>query len=261
MRLFSRKAPVVTTVVSLPSTGPDIALQAAQAELASLRADSDRLEQLLTQAEAGREEMLVECQRLESEMRHYQQTSTEAQAQARQLQEQLTQIQDHLTAKVDELLAMAQEGVDATDRALLNLDEITQEAGKAGTARTRLSVSYQSVSKGIRVISGIASQTKMLALNAAIEAARAGQHGRGFSIVAEEVGKLAQEASQAATGIANMIADIQSAGEEALTSLAACSTGMETGADLAFQVGMVFNGVSEKAQAIQTTLSEGVGVS
>jgi methyl-accepting chemotaxis protein len=69
----------------------------------------------------------------------------------------------------------------------------------------------------VDTITGIAEQTNLLALNAAIEAARAGESGRGFAVVAEEVRKLAEESQQAAASIADLVSEIRSETERAVT--------------------------------------------
>ncbi len=76
----------------------------------------------------------------------------------------------------------------------------------------------------VKLISGVASQTKLLALNAAIEAARAGEAGKGFGVVASEVKSLASEAARATDDIANQISSIQTATHEAVGATCAVVT-------------------------------------
>lgn len=111
----------------------------------------------------------------------------------------------------------------------------------------------------IEVITGIAEQTNLLALNAAIEAARAGEHGRGFAVVADEVRKLAEQSSGSAQQIADLIAAIQAETAKAVTSMESATQEVREGIQLVHGAGESFGhiqgSVGEVAQQIDSVAS------
>lgn len=103
------------------------------------------------------------------------------------------------------------------------------------------------IEKILAVISGISEQTNLLALNAAIEAARAGEHGKGFAVVADEVRKLAEESRRSAEQITHLIHDIQSSTANAVVSMDKCTTEVQTGLVLINDTGKSFEKILHSA--------------
>ena len=97
-----------------------------------------------------------------------------------------------------------------------SIGNLATEVGNASEVISRLSEHSQEINSILSTIQGIAEQTNLLALNAAIEAARAGEHGRGFAVVADEVRDLSQKTTRSTDDIRNMISTLQSATQEAV---------------------------------------------
>jgi len=102
----------------------------------------------------------------------------------------------------------------------------------------------------VETIEDIASQTNLLALNAAIEAARAGEHGKGFAVVADEVRKLAERSSQATKEIGGLIAGIQTTVAEAVKAMDEGSREVELGVVSANKAGTALSEILSAAQAV-----------
>lgn len=163
--------------------------------------------------------------------RHIAKQSQEMAEQVKVLLQSIAAIADNSTAAsttAEKAASSAQVGSQALDKSLAAIDTIQK-----GSAR---------VSEIVRVIGEIANQTNLLAFNAAIEAARAGQHGVGFSVVASEVRKLAESSSVAAREIAKLI-------EETVQQV-------EHGAEVSKEAARSFAGVQESVGAARSNVLE-----
>lgn len=129
----------------------------------------------------------------------------------------------------------AQNGAMLVQDTTRGMDRIRQAADATATRITELEQLSSQIGEITTVISDIANQTNLLALNAAIEAARAGEHGRGFAVVADEVRKLAERSSSSTKQIAGLIANIQAQTQEAVRAMDLATQEVHAGSQLAEQ--------------------------
>ena len=133
--------------------------------------------------------------------------------------------------------AAAEQGDQVVDETVAGMKRIAEVVRKSAATVQALGKSSDQIGEIIGVIDDIADQTNLLALNAAIEAARAGEQGRGFAVVADEVRKLAERTTKATKEIASMIKTIQTDTAGAVTSMGEGTRQVDEGIKLADKAG------------------------
>ncbi len=131
----------------------------------------------------------------------------------------------------------AEDGGRVVTETISGMQSIADTVRKSAESIGKLASSADEIGEIIAVIDDIADQTNLLALNAAIEAARAGEQGRGFAVVADEVRKLAERTGRATGEITGMIQGIQTETQEAVSSMEEGISQVDKGRDLADQAG------------------------
>ncbi len=132
-------------------------------------------------------------------------------------------------------------GKQVVSSAVAGIRQVAETVAESSRSIESLGQRSDEIGRIIQVIDDIANQTNLLALNAAIEAARAGEQGRGFAVVADEVRKLAEKTSAATTEISAMIAAIQADTASAVSSMERGGEQVREGVEQANQAGEALN--------------------
>jgi methyl-accepting chemotaxis protein len=158
--------------------------------------------------------------------------------------------------KADEAAGHARQGGDVVHKTIQGMDKISQAVNDAAQAVEELGQNSNQIGAIVAVIEEIAGQTNLLALNAAIEAARAGEQGRGFAVVADEVRKLAEKTSSATAEISGMIQAIQQKTGEAVRTMEAGTAEVKDGVVNAREAGNSLRNIVESAEQVTAMVQE-----
>ena len=158
---------------------------------------------------------------------------------------------------------VAESGGESVEKTVNGMLKVKEAVFETAQRIHDLGEQSQKIGEIIQVIDDIAEQTNLLALNAAIEAARAGEHGKGFAVVADEVRKLAERSGKATKEIAELITDIQRGTKVAVDSMQVGTREVESGVELAQDAGQSLkeivhgvNAAGEQVHKIMEIISE-----
>ena len=152
-------------------------------------------------------------------------------------------------AKINEVGVVGQH----TASLLLHLD--TSVESSAQTMK-QFDATLQRIDSISNIIKGIAEQTNLLALNAAIEAARAGEHGRGFAVVADEVRLLSERTTASAKDISGLLIEVQKSSREAVSSMDATRRSVRTGVEHGEKIGAILAEAEIAIQNVAETMQQ-----
>jgi methyl-accepting chemotaxis protein len=169
----------------------------------------------------------------------------------------ISTVLDSISEQSKQILSISRDTYSAAEqsetviaKAARNMKDIEASTVKSRELINRLGKTSEQIGEIIDIITDITSQTNLLALNAAIESARAGEHGRGFSVVADQIRKLADRTTEAAKDIAELIKNIQNDTKNTVVSIDSGAENVKNGIEMIEAVGSTF----EKLKGLQDEL-------
>ncbi|MFZ5998127.1 MAG: methyl-accepting chemotaxis protein [Nitrospirota bacterium] len=162
----------------------------------------------------------------------------------------------NIASSATDTLRVAREGEEVVSKTVQEVQEIARTVSDSSGLMSSLGTRSKQIGEIVGVIKDIADQTNLLALNAAIEAARAGEQGRGFAVVADEVRKLAERTTKATAEISGMITAIQEETERALAGMDESLKKVESGASLSREAGEALHKILKSVDDLQSMVQQ-----
>ncbi|MDR0716289.1 MAG: methyl-accepting chemotaxis protein [Azoarcus sp.] len=152
--------------------------------------------------------------------------------------------------------AAAQEGSNSIQSMVADINRVARDVAAAAQDVEELGNQSREIASVVSIIKEVADQTNLLALNAAIEAARAGEQGRGFAVVADEVRKLAERTATSTEDIARIVSQIHTGTDHAVQTMRHQSESVKSTVELSERAGANIGQINEASAAVVSAVSE-----
>lgn len=185
-----------------------------------------------------------------------------AEQNARVVQEMTTGVQrvadatSTVVTAAEETTKEAEEGNETIQHVVTQMNRIHESTSDSAAAIQSLENRSVEIVNILEVITNLSDQTNLLALNAAIEAARAGEHGKGFAVVADEVRKLAEQSKQSADQVAILVREIQADTNQAVQAMQQGTDSVATGMTVVQQAGAGFQKIQQSIHNMTSRIQE-----
>ena len=229
-------------------------MNATQTMINNLQQLVDRLSQGITQLASTSEELsLVAQQNTEAITEQKNETDQVATAMTQMVStvQEVAQNAEHASETAEECEQLTQNGGRLIRNSIQQTENLADEVEEATESILELKAQSDQISTVLDVIAGIAEQTNLLALNAAIEAARAGEAGRGFAVVADEVRTLSQKTQESTEQIESLITNLQKTAEQTANKMMHSSELAKSTKEPALEARTAFNSITEAVHQIQ----------
>ncbi|MEW5794928.1 MAG: methyl-accepting chemotaxis protein [Candidatus Zixiibacteriota bacterium] len=247
------------TVAIEPRSDQDILSQSFSSMVANLSTMVNKLRELTTRVVSAATEIAASAEQM----------SAGAQSQADKVRQVTAAVQE-MAATITEATRHATDATEASRKAsetagsggqivgqtIKGMGEIANLVSESSESIGRLAESAEQIDKIVSVIEDIADQTNLLALNAAIEAARAGEQGRGFAVVADEVRKLAERTSRATGEIKDVISAVQQKTGDAVGAMETGIRSVDKGRELADRAGSSLQEIVTTSQNVMAMIEQ-----
>jgi twitching motility protein PilJ len=217
-------------------------INATSAEIVSAAASTQGLSRQMNEASVRQAREIV--------------ATTFAATQTSQSLQEVASRAEQLSSHAQQSIAVAHNGASTVGRTIQNMAALRDQIQDTAKRIKRLGESSQEIGNITELINDIAEQTNTLALNASIQAAMAGDAGRGFAIVADEVQRLAERATSATRQIENLVRTIQADTNEAIISMERSTANVVAGAQSAEEAGQALTQIESSSHELSTLMQD-----